>query len=69
MPYREGDPTHEFEGKVEVTTPKAHLVVPTMGPAQFWVPKSQIVSMGEADGEGNRMFTVTSWWWNKQEGL
>jgi len=69
MGYRAGDETHEFEGKIEFTTAKAYLVVPTMGPAQVWVPKSQTVSMSEPDGEGNRVFTVTEWWWSKQKDL
>lgn len=50
-----------FEAKVEATTSKAVLVVPTMGPEQVWLPRSQIVSMGEADMDGNRIFVVTGW--------
>lgn len=65
MGYRAGDETYEFEGKVEFVSAKARLVVPTMGPAQVWVPKSQTVSMGEPDGDGNRIFVVTEWWWKK----
>jgi hypothetical protein len=69
MPYREGDETFTFEGKIEHTTPKAHLVIPTMGPAQVWVPKSQLVRMTEADVDGNREFTVTDWWKRQQKDL
>jgi hypothetical protein len=69
MGYRAGDETYEFEGKVEHVTAKARLVVPTMGPAQVWVPKSQTVSMSEPDADGNCVFTVTKWWYDKQEGL
>jgi len=69
MGYRAGDETYEFEGKIEHTTAKAYLVVPTMGPSQIWLPKSQCVSMGEADIDGNRTFVVTEWWAKKQEGL
>ena len=69
MPYREGDETVSFEGKIEHTTQKAHLVIPTMGPEQVWVPKSQLVKMSEPDGDGLRVFTVTQWWANKQKDL
>ena len=66
MPYRPGDPVFYFEAKVEVTTAKAYLLHPTMGSIkEVWCPKSQVVSMGEADDEGNRMFEVTEWWFNK----
>ena len=69
MPYRDGDPTYDFEGKVEHTTAKALLVLPTMGPEQVWVPKSQLVAMTDPDGNGNRVFTVTEWWWSKQKDM
>jgi hypothetical protein len=63
MPYREGDPTVELEAKVEVTTAKAYLIHPTMGPKEeVWLPKSQTVAMGEPDEHGNRQFVVTQWW-------
>lgn len=69
MGYREGDETVSFEGKIEFTTAKAYLVIPTMGPAQVWVPKSQVVSMSDVDGDGNRVFTVTEWWHSKQKDM
>jgi hypothetical protein len=69
MGYKAGDETYEFEGRVEVTTAKAYLVFPTMGPAKVWVPKSQVVRMDDPDENGNRMFVVTEWWWKKQEGV
>jgi hypothetical protein len=62
MGYRPGDSTYEFEAKIEVTTAKAYLVHPTIGPEQIWVPKSQIANMSEMDGDGNVMFEVTEWW-------
>jgi hypothetical protein len=68
MPYRDGDPTREFEGRIEFTSAKAHLVYPTMGPLEVWVPKSQIVEMGDPDENGNRLFLVTEWWVN-QSGM
>lgn len=67
MPYREGDKTYTFEGKIETETAKAYLVIPTIGPDQIWVPKSQVVEMTERDGSGNRDITVTQWWKDKQE--
>lgn len=68
MPYRIGDPTVEIEGRIEVTTAKAHLIEPTMGRLkEVWVPKSQIVGMTEPDEDGNRTFTVTQWWYERSE--
>jgi len=68
MPYRPGDPTYKFEGKIEVTTAKAYLIHPTMGMKdEVWVPKSQVVGMSDPDDNGNRMFEVTEWWWNKAD--
>lgn len=65
MAYRDEDETVSFEAKVEVTTGKARLLLPTMGPEQVWCPKSQTVSMTEIDGDGNFMFVVTKWWADK----
>ena len=66
MPYREGDPTYEFEGSIEVTTAKAYLVHPTMGAKrEVWVPKSQVVSITDRDDQGNSIFKVTEWWYEK----
>jgi len=68
MPYRDGDPTVEVEAKIEVTTAKAYLVKPTMGPKdQVWLPKSQTVEMSDADENGLRTFTVTDWWYKQAE--
>jgi len=68
MPYRAGDPTVEIEGYIEVTTAKAYLVKPTMGPKdQVWLPKSQTVEMSDADENGLRTFTVTDWWYKQAE--
>lgn len=68
MVYRSGDPTVMLEAGIEVTTAKAYLITPTMGPKrEVWVPKSQVVEISEADDLGNRMFTVTEWWFNKAE--
>jgi hypothetical protein len=68
MAYRPGDPTVELEARVEVTTAKAYLIEPVMGTKrEVWLPKSQVVSMGEADPDGNRQFVVTEWWYQKAE--
>ena len=68
MPYREGDPTADVEASVEVTTAKAYLIKPTMGKKmEVWLPKSQMVSMTDADEDGVRVFKVTLWWYDKAE--
>lgn len=67
MPYRDGDETIEFEGKIEVTTAKAYLVYPTIGPDEVWLPKSQVVKKSEPDGDGNIQFEVTKWWASKND--
>jgi plasmid maintenance system antidote protein VapI len=68
MAYRQGDPTVELEARIEVTTAKAYLIEPVMGmKKEVWLPKSQTVSMSDADENGNRTFVVTEWWHNKAE--
>lgn len=62
--YRDEE-EHTFEGKVEFTSVKAHLVEMTLG-GRYWVPKSQILMLGEPDIDGNREFIVKDWWWNKR---
>lgn len=62
MGYRIGDETVEIEARIETSTAKAHLIEPTMGPAQLWLPKSQIVKMDEPhDDDGNRIIVITKW--------
>ena len=65
MPYRDGDPTVQLEARIEATTAKAYLIEPTMGAKkQVWLPKSQVVQMGEYDTDtGLREFVVTQWWY------
>ena len=66
MPYREGDPTVEIEGRIEHSTEKAHLIEPTTGKLkQVWLPKSQIAEMGEPNENEIRIFLVTKWWYEK----
>lgn len=65
MGYRNGDETYSFEGKVEYVSAKARLVELTLG-GKYWLPKSQTVSMGDPDIDGNREFVVTEWWWNNR---
>lgn len=60
------EPDVEFEGKVEHTSSRAHLVESSLVSAldgTYWVPKSQISFMGEADINGERTFLVSGWWW------
>ena len=68
MPYRPGDPIIDVEAAIEVTTAKAYLIKPTMGSKkEVWLPKSQTVEMSEPDEDGNRVFTVTEWWYKQAE--
>jgi hypothetical protein len=60
MGYRNGDETVVIEARVAFSTAKAHLIEMTLG-GECWLPKSQVVDMGEADMDGNREFTVTLW--------
>lgn len=69
MGYDDFRGAKSFEAKVVLTTKKAKLVEPTIGPPEVWVPNSQILNMGEADIDGNRVFTVTKWWSSKQDWL
>lgn len=64
--YRRDDDTEEFEAKIEFTSAKAYLVEMTLG-GKYWLPKSQVYRMDEPDGDGNRVFEVSSWWWGKKE--
>lgn len=68
MGYRSGDPTVMLEARIEYTSAKAYLVEPTMGnKREVWIPKSQVVEMGDPDENGNRIFTVTEWWFGRAE--
>lgn len=67
MGFRRNEGVVTFEAKIELTTAKAYLVEMTLG-GRYFVPKSQVEAMGEADIDGNREFTVSEWWWGvKQE--
>lgn len=69
MGYRIGDETVEIECRVEHRTSKAVLIEPTcVGPAQVWVPKSQIVNEHDPDDEGKVILEITEWFARK-EGL
>lgn len=52
--------TVQIEARIEHTTAKAYLLEPTMY-QQNWVAKSQVVDIGDADMDGNRMFTISKW--------
>lgn len=60
------DNTEEFEAKIEHATAKAYLIEMTLG-GKYWLPKSQVVDMEEPDADGNRVFRVTEWWYNRKE--
>lgn len=67
MGYRPGDKTVTFEGRIEHKTAKSYLVEMTLG-GRYFVPFSQIVEMTDpADEDGNRIFEVTEWWWDRKE--
>jgi hypothetical protein len=66
MAYRPGDATEEVEARIEMSTAKAYLIVPTMGRVkETWLPKSQVVGMTDPDENGMSVFTVTRWWFEK----
>lgn len=56
-----------IEAQVKHTTPKAYLIEDGTG-KEFWLPKSQVVYVGEPDVDGNREFTITAWI-AKQNGI
>lgn len=63
--FRDED-THTFEGKIEHKSAKSYVVEFTLG-GKYFVPFSQIVTIGDPDIDGNREFVVKDWWWNKKE--
>lgn len=68
--YRKREPDVEFEGKVEHSTSRAHLVESSYVSeldGTYWVPKSQITFMGEADINRERTFVVSGWWWSVRD--
>lgn len=68
MAIRPGDPTVEVEARIEHTTAKAYLIEPTMGKVkEVWLPKSQVAGMTERDENGNCIFTVSRWWFDRAE--
>lgn len=58
--FKNGDETVAIEGKVMHQTPKAYLIEATLG-GEYWLPKSQIVSMSDPDIDGNREIVITDW--------
>ena len=59
--------TETFEAKVVHKAPKSYLVEMTLG-GRYFVPFKCITSMSDdADEDGNRVFEVTEWWWNKKD--
>ena len=55
----------EIECTVEHTTAKAWLVVDNASGEKAWLPKSQAQMMGDADPDGNVVFSVPEWWLKK----
>ncbi len=66
---RQGDPTVVFEGKIQFRSQKSYLVEGTLG-GRWFVPFSQILGgadgIGEPDIDGNRVFEVYEWWWERK---
>jgi hypothetical protein len=69
MGYRRDDRTETFEGKIEHKAPKSYIVEFTLG-GRYFVPISQITNLDDVltnvDEDGNRVFEVTQWWWDKR---
>lgn len=67
MGYREGDATEMLEGKTLVDKPdkKAILFDLTLI-GEVWIPRSQIVELGDPGPEKLRTIEVTKWWYDKQ---
>lgn len=64
--YGKREPDEEFEGRVEHSTSRAHLVSSSLVSAldgTYWLPKSQITYMGDKDINDERTFVVSGWWW------
>lgn len=67
MPWRDNEPTHEFEGKIEFVSSKSRLVEDTFTGKRYWLPKKCTVDFNPCDAEGNLLFVVTGWWWKKAQ--
>ena len=61
--------THSFEAKILWQSEKSRLVemtIPEDGHYKFFVPKKCTLDLNESDGDGNWIFIVNDWWWNKR---
>lgn len=68
MGWRDED-THSFEAKKEFATEKSWLIemtIPEDGWSRYWLPKKCTIDHNESDGDGNFIFIVNDWWWNKK---
>ena len=61
--------THEIEAKVLYKSAKSRLIETTLpidGHYKFFLPTSEKVTLNAEDtGDGNWLFTVSDWWYNK----
>jgi hypothetical protein len=62
--------THTFEAKVLWKGEKSRLIemtIPIEGHYKFFLPTSEKVTLNcyESNGDGNWMFEVSDWWWQK----
>lgn len=58
--------TVTFEARIEHKAPKSYLVEMTLG-GRYFVPFKCITDMDEPDENGNRVFEVSEWWWNRRD--
>lgn len=60
--------THEIEGKIQHRTAKSYIIETTLpygGYYRFFLPKKCCLDYNPTDGDGNMMFLVNNWWYNK----
>lgn len=68
--WRRDEEQHSFEAKILFTTEKSRLVemtIPENGWSRYFVPKKCTLDFNESDGDGNFIFLVNDWWWNKKD--
>lgn len=66
---RRDEITHEVEARILWRGEKSYLIETTIplidGHHKFFVPKASVYDFNESDDEGNFMFLVGDWWYNK----
>lgn len=60
------DNGHEIEGKILHVTAKSRLIEETLTGTKYFIPKKCTIDFNESDGQGNFLFVVNTWWWNKR---